>query len=581
MSASKDYNYTFQLLLLGNAGEHQCDFKGSLDTQLRKLGMDMDKLVTFPVALEFVKLDCPALGIYFGVKATTDNTEDENQRTKDKRMIQELRADGIPVLNFSKSSGVVDKSQKNYSLWVDKVLQCMGLSRRRKVWVNYTDGTPVGLCRALCNVLQTRHYEVCEECYRLGNPSQETSHEALDDSDVLIFFHMFGSSKDSWVQQRLAHAARLQIGVIEVMSENEIPSYGTLGSVVTLDGLWSPCCGCRTMAGRLVDQVDSLWIANQRARMDNLSGTLQEYHRRNIKTDEELLPGYVVSSNLYGRLQYQVPVCATRAESFDDALVQAKTLLPPGTGNDEIELVYDSLCTKHSGRLCQKQLHDYAMVELLDVRRFFRVDPLAGSEKHVLLLASLSSSQKTVADAASLPIIDRLAVRDAIRAFFSLLPSGVCVHLPAHPAMVSLVESIQKWREEILNCMKIYRHPYFVGKDSIDNKGALKKCFVSMDAYIIDEETVWKSMYDYMKNTKTQWDAVVMIGGGATEYSVALDMRSKSLCWLPVAATGGAAKTLCDRHEKSIRVPGMINKTDLKDGKTNMQSLFHDLFQNL
>jgi len=555
MNTSNENNYTFQLLLLGNVGEHQADFKGGLEVQLRKLGLDMDKLVTFPATDKFVKRNCPALAIYLGVKPAADDTEEEkkamaDQRKRDEGTMRDLRVKGIPVLELSGDDGVVDKSQVDYSQWAGKALLYMGLQPRKKVWVNYADDTPDGLRRALFDVLQTRHYEVREDRYRLGNLSQEVNHKDFSDWDVLIFFHMPGSVKDSWVRQRLAYAARLQIGVLEVMLKDEIPSYGSLGSIVTLDELWSPCCGCRTMAARLVDRVDSLWVGNWKARMDNLSGTLQEYQRQNIRTNWELQPGYVIASELYGRLHYQVPVCVTRAESFDDALVQAKTLLPDGTKNDEIELVYDSLYTNTSDDEYQKRLHGYAAAKILDVHHLFRLKPCGvGTEKHILLLASLPSPQKDV-DTAYLQTIDRLAVRDALRAFFSLLPSGVCVHLAGHPVWGSLVESIGKWRQATNN-VKTY----------IPESG--------------------QGMYEWVEGARTHWDAVVVIGGGATEFPVALNVRSETSYWLPVAATGGAAKILCDQHEKSIQVPNAINPTDLRNGKTNMQSLFHDLFKAL
>lgn len=576
----------YQLILLGDSDQHLNDFKGMLIDRMSRLGLEMDKLIDYPTPECRVR-NMPALAIYFKIKGIVEN--------EDERVIKNLQSEGVPMVTVARFSDKMKEeqasplfSEDNFTLasssssdsylkLADYVLDLFGLLDKKKVLVNYEKEASDKIVKALSRELLLRNYDVAEEPYQIkGNGNfEETCTDRLADSEILIFFHTSHSLKDPWVQARLAYAARLQVGVVEVMEWDNVLPYGLLNKQVRLDKLAVLNRSKTGIAARLADIVEYLRIDNRTAQTSNLTGTLCKYITKLSTVDWKLHPGYWVSSYQYDKTQCYVPaIGATHPECFDALSARAERLVPKGEEKEKIYLLYDSLCTKSCDETYRERLNGYSPIELMDVRKFFPVQQ-PKKKKNVFLLVSIPSPWKEE-DQSYFQTINLLAVRHAICTFFAMLPSDVVVHLAAHPSVLFLIGSILKWRRQPpKDCVKIYKHGYFIGKHP-DYDGIFKDCIVTINEQSEknDEAGAWKLIYDEMLKVDS-YDAGVVIGGAAGDLAVALQFidKYKDAFCLPVSSTGGVAKELYDKHIKMTKCPIAI-KEELEDETIEYQNLF-------
>lgn len=586
----------YQLILFGDSNPHSYNLKGMLSERMSSLGMDMDKLMSYPPIPEFRVRNMPTLGIYFETKETI-----ESEKRKDEKNIKVLQDEGTPIVtvvgvsekyNEEQSSllppddyfTLTSSSSENYLKLADYVLDLFGLLDKKKVLVNYAEETPSKVVKALSKELALRNYDVDDELYQInGNKEfEETCNDRLADSEILIFFHTSRSLKDPWVQARLAYAARLQVGVVEVMESDNVPPYGGLNKQVRLDKIARLNYGRAGAAARLADIVEHWRIANRAVQIENLTGALCKYIKRLSTIDWKLHPGHWVSSYQYDKTCYYVPaIGVTHPECFDVLSARAKRLTSQNGEKEKMYLLYDGLCMKTHDEAYRKQLDGYSPVELMDVRKFFPVRK-PQKPKNVFLLVSFPSPWKK-ADQNYFRTINLLAVRNAIRAFFAMLPPDVMVHLAAHPSVLWLIDSILKWRgQKPKNCVKVYKHDYFIGMYPNYNE-MFKDCTVLADGQneTNDETGAFGAVYDKMLAVDS-YDAGVVIGGAAGDIAVAFRFieRYKDTVLVPVSLTGGVAKELYDRHRNMIKCPTGI-KDELENEAIEYQYLFRAFFEAL
>ena len=423
---------------------------------------------------------------------------------------------------------------------------------------------------------------MAEEPYQInGNGNfEETCTDRLADSEILIFFHSSRSLRDPWVQARLAYAARLQVGVVEVMEWDNVLPYGLLNKQVRLDKLAVLNRSKAGIAAGLADMVECLRIANRALQTRNLTGALCKYITKLSTVDWKLHPGYWVSSYQYDKTQCYVPaIGATHPECFDALSARAERLVPKSEEKEKIYLLYDSLCTKSCDETYRERLNGYSPIELMDVRKFFPVQQ-PKKKKNVFLLVSIPSPWKEE-DQSYFQTINLLEVRHAICTFFAMLPPDVVVHLAAYPSVLPLIGSVLKWRgQNPKDCVKIYMHGYFIGKHP-DYDGIFKDCIVTINEQSEknDEAGAWKLIYDEMLKVDS-YDAGVVIGGAAGDIAVALQFIDKHAFCLPVSSTGGVAKEFYDKHMKMIKCPIAI-KEELEDETIEYQNLFKAFLEAL
>lgn len=305
----------YQLILLGDSDQHLNDFKGMLIDRMSRLGLEMDKLIDYPTPECRVR-NMPALAIYFKRRGIVEN--------EDERVIKNLQSEGVPMVTVARSSDKIKEeqasllpSEDNFTLTssdsylklADYVLDLFGLLDKKKVLVNYEKEASDKIVKALSRELLLRNYDVAEEPYQINGHGdfEETCTDRLADSEILIFFHTSHSLKDPWVQARLAYAARLQVGVVEVMEWDNVLPYGLLNKQVRLDKLAVLNRSKTGIAARLADIVEYLRIDNRTAQTSNLTGTLCKYITKLSTVDWKLHPGYWVSSYQYDKTQCYVP----------------------------------------------------------------------------------------------------------------------------------------------------------------------------------------------------------------------------------------------------------------------------------
>lgn len=571
----------YQLILLGDSDQHLNDFKGMLIDRMSRLGLEMDKLIDYPTPECRVR-NMPALAIYFKRRGIVEN--------EDERVIKNLQSEGVPMVTVARSSDKIKEeqasllpSEDNFTLTssdsylklADYVLDLFGLLDKKKVLVNYEKEASDKIVKALSRELLLRNYDVAEEPYQINGHGdfEETCTDRLADSEILIFFHTSHSLKDPWVQARLAYAARLQVGVVEVMEWDNVLPYGLLNKQVRLDKLAVLNRSKAGIAAGLADMVECLRIANRALQTRNLTGALCKYITKLSTVDWKLHPGYWVSSYQYDKTQCYVPaIGATHPECFDALSARAERLVPKSEEKEKIYLLYDSLCTKSCDETYRERLNGYSPIELMDVRKFFPVQQ-PKKKKNVFLLVSIPSPWKEE-DQSYFQTINLLEVRHAICTFFAMLPPDVVVHLAAYPSVLPLIGSVLKWRgQNPKDCVKIYMHGYFIGKHP-DYDGIFKDCIVTINEQSEknDEAGAWKLIYDEMLKVDS-YDAGVVIGGAAGDIAVALQFIDKHAFCLPVSSTGGVAKEFYDKHMKMTRCPIAI-KEELEDETIEYQNLF-------
>lgn len=118
----------------------------------------------------------------------------------------------------------------------------------------------------------------------------EEQMKRLAESEMLIFFYDREILKKQGMREMLADASRMQVGIIEIVEEEEL-EYEIPAKKISLRScyLWNSCK--RKTARQIVDDVEQWRAVNMQRRIDNLINPIERYLKEH-RYSWEILPSW-------------------------------------------------------------------------------------------------------------------------------------------------------------------------------------------------------------------------------------------------------------------------------------------------
>lgn len=341
----KDYQY--QIFLEDEGSGHKADLKGKLEELMKTMGMDMDTLVCFPSSIKDVRPEMPALVVYFASFQTDDDA-----------WLGDAKKMHIPVLPvFDTRTGVEPQLSQSFDLFqffrltkaddyaelAKQILTSLQLSERKKAFLIYQPSEPNPLRMELFDELVRRGYSVTMDAYK-ELPDEEQM-KRLAESEILIFFYDREILKKQGMREMLADASRMQVGIIEIVEEEEELEYEIPAKKISLRScyLWNSCK--RKTARQIVDDVEQWRAVNMQRRIDNLINPIERYLKEHHYS-WDILPSWRFLWKATGKICSYVPVTGVPEwndlqdiKKWADEYRETKNIYAV-----DAQMVYDSLC---------------------------------------------------------------------------------------------------------------------------------------------------------------------------------------------------------------------------------------------